>query len=129
MVSERKRSPVLFLSDAALLRISHLLSCNESSGKNLRLSLKNSGCAGMAYVLEFTDVYEPNDEVIEEKGVRLLIDSGAVLFLLGTRMDYVESKLSAGFVFENPNQKGVCGCGESVSLVPSSSSNSSVDPP
>jgi len=79
----------------------------------VRVGIRNAGCSGLAYTLEYADAAESFDEVVEDKGVRVLIDPKAMMFLLGTEMDYVEEKLKAGFVFHNPNEKGKCGCGES----------------
>ena len=84
----------------------------------LKVGIKNGGCAGMSYTMDMVDGAEPRDEIVEDKGVRILIDPKAVLFLLGTRMDFKVDKLSAGFVFENPNQTSACGCGESVAITP-----------
>ena len=84
----------------------------------MRVGVKNGGCAGMAYTMEYADAVKPTDEVVEDKGVKILIDPKAVLFLLGTEMDYKTDKLSAQFVFNNPNQTCACGCGESVQLTP-----------
>jgi iron-sulfur cluster assembly protein len=86
----------------------------------VRIGVKNGGCAGMSYTMEYAEAINPLDEVIEEKGVRILIDPKAVMFLLGTEMDYRIDKLSAQFVFNNPNQTAACGCGESVQLEPAS---------
>ncbi len=84
----------------------------------VRVGVKNGGCAGMAYTMEYAEAVDPTDEVVEDKGVRILIDPKAVLFLLGTEMDFKTDKLSAQFVFNNPNQTSACGCGESVQLTP-----------
>jgi iron-sulfur cluster assembly protein len=84
----------------------------------VRVGVKNGGCAGMAYTMEYAEKINPLDEVLEDKGVRILIDPKAVMFLLGTEMDYKIDKLSAQFVFNNPNQTAACGCGESVQLEP-----------
>jgi len=84
----------------------------------VRVGVKNGGCAGMAYTMEYAERVEKFDEVVEDKGVRVLIDPKAVLFLLGTEMDYKSDKLAAQFVFNNPNQTSACGCGESVQLKP-----------
>jgi len=84
----------------------------------VRVGVKNGGCAGMAYTMEYAEKINPLDEVIEDRGVRILIDPKAVLFLLGTEMDYKIDKLSAQFVFNNPNQTSACGCGESVQIEP-----------
>jgi iron-sulfur cluster assembly protein len=86
----------------------------------VRVGVKNGGCAGMSYTMEYAEKANPLDEVVEDKGVRILIDPKAVLFLLGTEMDYKVEKLSAQFVFNNPNQTSACGCGESVQLEPAS---------
>ena len=84
----------------------------------VRVGVKNGGCAGMEYTMEYAEAFGPLDEIVEDKGVRLSIDSKAVLFLLGTEMDYRVDKLSSGFVFKNPNQTSACGCGESVAITP-----------
>ena len=82
----------------------------------MRVGVKNGGCAGMAYTMEYADEVTPTDEVVEDKGVKILVDPKAVLFLLGTEMDYKAEKMSAQFIFNNPNQIGACGCGKSVQL-------------
>jgi len=84
----------------------------------VRVGVRNGGCAGMSYTMDYAEVADPTDEVVVDKGVRLFIDPKAVLFLLGTEMDFRGDKLSAGFVFNNPNQTAACGCGESVMLEP-----------
>jgi iron-sulfur cluster assembly protein len=84
----------------------------------VRVGVKNGGCAGMEYTMEYAESAKPTDEVVEDKGVKILVDPKAVLFLLGTEMDFKTEKLSAQFVFNNPNQTGACGCGESVQLTP-----------
>ena len=84
----------------------------------LRIGVKNGGCAGMAYTVEFADEKEPLDEVVEDKGVTLLVDSKALMFLLGTTLDFETTKIASTFTFRNPNQVSACGCGESVSLKP-----------
>jgi iron-sulfur cluster assembly protein len=116
----RGKFPVISLTDAAAERIREIIDNAETPKAGLRLGVKNSGCAGMSYTMEWADAVGPHDEVIEDKGVRVLVDPKAVLFLLGTRMDFRVDKLSAGFVFENPNQTSACGCGESVALTPAS---------
>ena len=84
----------------------------------LRVGVKNGGCAGMSYTMDFAQAARPGDEVVEDRGVRILVDPKAVLFLLGTQLDFKTDKLSAQFVFENPNQTSACGCGESVAITP-----------
>jgi iron-sulfur cluster assembly protein len=91
---------------------------SERPVAGLRVGVKNGGCAGMEYTMEWADRQEKLDEVVEDKGVRIFIDPKAVLFLLGTEMDYRVEKLKSGFVFNNPNQTSACGCGESVQLTP-----------
>ncbi|WP_371419095.1 HesB/IscA family protein [Labrys sp. KNU-23] len=90
----------------------------ERSYEGVRVGIKNGGCAGMSYTMEYAEAANPLDEVVEDKGVKVLIDPKAVLFLLGTEMDYKTDKLSAQFVFNNPNQTSACGCGESVAITP-----------
>jgi iron-sulfur cluster assembly protein len=84
----------------------------------VRVGVRNGGCAGMTYTMEYAESVAPADEVVEDKGVRVLVDPKAILFLLGTEMDYKADKLAAQFVFNNPNQTSACGCGESVQLKP-----------
>jgi len=114
----RPRLQVMRLSDAAAERIKAVMAKAERPIAAVRVGVKNGGCAGMAYTMEYAEHVNPLDEVIEEKGVRILIDPKAVLFLLGTEMDYKVDKLSAQFVFNNPNQTSACGCGESVQIEP-----------
>jgi iron-sulfur cluster assembly protein len=118
MASRRPRIQVMRLSDAAADRIRDIVGRAERPIAGVRVGVKNGGCAGMSYTMEYAEALDPCDEVIEDKGVRLFIDPKAVLFLLGTEMDYRVDKLSAGFVFNNPNQTSACGCGESVAITP-----------
>jgi iron-sulfur cluster assembly protein len=115
----RAHPKVLSLTDAAATRLIELTARNPDKA-GLRIGVKKGGCAGMEYTLDWADTVGVMDEVVEEKGARVLIDPKAVLYLLGTKMDWKVDKLSAQFVFNNPNQKGSCGCGESVNLVPAS---------
>jgi iron-sulfur cluster assembly protein len=108
------------LTEAAAARIKEIMAGADRPFAGVRVGVKNGGCAGMAYTMEYAESVNPADEVVEDKGVRLLIDPKAVLFLLGTEMDYKVDKLSAQFVFNNPNQTSACGCGESVQLMPAS---------
>jgi len=118
MASPRPRPQVMRLTEAAADRIKAVMAKADRPIAALRVGVKNGGCAGMAYTMEYAEQVSPLDEVIEDKGVRILIDPKAVLFLLGTEMDYKVDKLSAQFVFNNPNQTSACGCGESVELTP-----------
>lgn len=114
----RARMPIVQLTEAAAERVRSIMARSDKPLAGLRIGVKNGGCAGMSYTMDYAEAAEPLDEVIEDKGVRVLIDSKAVLFLLGTTMDFRADKLSSGFVFENPNQTGACGCGESVAITP-----------
>ena len=118
MATARPRPQVMRLTEAAASRIKELMSTSGQSIAGLRVGVRNGGCAGMAYTMEYAEHANPTDEVVEDKGVRILIDPKAVLFLLGTEMDYKTDKMSAQFVFNNPNQTSACGCGESVQLTP-----------
>src|ERR1700680_4528929 len=120
MTAARPRPQVMRLSEAAAARIKAVMAKAERPIAAVRVGVKNGGCAGTAYTMEYAEKINPLDEVIEDRGVRILIDPKAVLFLLGTEMDYKVDKLSAQFVFNNPNQTSACGCGESVQLEPAS---------
>jgi len=118
MATPRPRPQVMRLTDAAAQRIKAVMAQAEKPVAGVRVGVKNGGCAGMEYTMEYADAVNPTDEVVEDKGVKILVDPKAVLFLLGTEMDYKTEKLSAQFVFNNPNQTGACGCGVSVQLEP-----------
>ena len=104
---------VIKLSDNAAERIKLIMSKAEQSAIGVRVGVKSGGCAGMSYVMEYAKEIKPNEEIIEEKGVKVLIDPKAVIYLLGTEMDYKEERFSSQFVFKNPNETERCGCGES----------------
>jgi len=117
-MTDRPRPQVMRLTEAAA---EHIRALSAASGKEIegvRIGVKNGGCAGMEYTMEYAQERGPHDEVVEDKGVKLLIDPTAVMFLLGTEMDYQVDKMRSGFVFNNPNQTSACGCGESVMLKP-----------
>jgi iron-sulfur cluster assembly protein len=116
MATSRAKMQLMTLTEAAAARIRELMAHADGPAAGLRVGVKNGGCAGMAYTMDYAREAGPLDEVVEDKGVKVLIDPKAVLFLLGTEMDFKADKLSSGFVFNNPNQVGACGCGESVSL-------------
>jgi iron-sulfur cluster assembly protein len=118
MAAARPRPQVMRLTEAAAERIQAVMANADHPIAAIRVGVKNGGCAGMSYFMEYAEKIEPLDEVIEDKGVRILVDPKAVLFLLGTEMDYKIDKLSAQFVFNNPNQTAACGCGESVQIEP-----------
>ena len=120
MASRFLRRQVMTLTDAAAARVRELA---EAAGKpiaGLRVGVRNGGCAGMSYTMELAEELTPLDEVVEVKGVKLLIDPKAVLFLLGSEMDFKVDRLSATFSFRNPNETSACGCGESVAITPAS---------
>jgi iron-sulfur cluster assembly protein len=114
----RPRPQVMRLTEAAAARVRELTGRTDSEIVGLRVGIKNGGCAGQSYTVEYAHDIKPTDEVVEDKGVKILIDPKAVLFLLGTEMDYKTDRMSAQFVFNNPNQTSACGCGESVQLTP-----------
>lgn len=114
----RPRPQVMSLTEAAAERIRALSAASGNGIEGVRIGVKNGGCAGMEYTMSYASAAGPHDEVIEDKGVKLLIDPTAVMFLLGTEMDYRADRMRSGFVFNNPNQTSACGCGESVSLTP-----------
>tara|TARA_Y100001935_G_scaffold239491_1_gene227150 strand:+ start:80 stop:415 length:336 start_codon:yes stop_codon:yes gene_type:complete len=109
-------SPIIKLSDNAASRIKEIMSNAEKESVGVRVSVKTGGCAGMSYVMEYTKIVNPNDEIIEDKGVKVFVDSAAVMFLLGTEMDYKQEEMSSTFVFNNPNETERCGCGESFKI-------------
>lgn len=112
----RPRPQVMKLTEAAAQRIAELTRRGDSEIVGLRVGIKNGGCAGQSYTVEYAHEIRATDEVVEDRGVKILVDPKAVLFLLGTEMDYKVDKMSAQFIFNNPNQTGACGCGESVQL-------------
>ncbi len=114
----RPRPKVVTLTEAAAARVREIMAKAETPYAGLRVGVKNGGCAGQEYVLEYAAEAGPLDEVVEDQGVTILIEPKAVLFLIGTVIDYEVNKLSAKFVFRNPNETDACGCGESVTIVP-----------
>jgi iron-sulfur cluster assembly protein len=114
----RPRFQVVSVTDRAAERVREILANAASPAEGIRIGVKNGGCAGMEYTMSYAEARGPHDEVVEDKGVKMLIDPKAVLFLLGTEMDFKIDKLSSGFVFNNPNQTSACGCGESVAITP-----------
>jgi len=114
----RERRQVIRLTDAAAARILGILEKSEGRYLGVRVGVKNGGCAGMSYTMDYAEEQGPLDEVIEDKGVRILVDPKAVMFLIGTEMDFKRDRLAERFVFSNPNQTEACGCGESVVIQP-----------
>lgn len=112
----RPRPKVVTLTDAAADRVKAIMGASEKA--YLRVGVKNGGCAGMEYVMEYADAPEPLDEIVEDRDVKILIKANAVLFLIGSTIDHETTKLASKFVFRNPNQTDACGCGESVTIAP-----------
>jgi iron-sulfur cluster assembly protein len=114
----RERPKAVRLSDAASQRIQEIMANAEGKYLGVRVGVTNGGCAGMAYTMDYAESTNPLDEIVEDKGVKIFIDPKAILFLIGTEMDFVKEKFGARFVFNNPNQTAACGCGESVAITP-----------
>ena len=107
---------IIKLSNNAVNRIKEIMKDAESSTIGVRVGVKSGGCAGMSYIMEYAKQINPSDEIIEDKGVKVFIDPGAVMYLLGTEMDYKTEKFSSQFIFKNPNETERCGCGESFKI-------------
>ena len=115
-MTRRPRPKIVTLTDAAAARVKEIMA--KGGKPYLRVGVVNGGCAGMEYVLEYADAPAPYDELVEDKGVRILVKADAVMFLLGSEIDYETTRLASKFVFRNPNQTDACGCGESVTIAP-----------
>jgi len=107
---------IIKLSDSAANRIKEIMSGIQSDVIGVRVAVKSGGCAGMSYVMEYAKNVNPNDEIIEDKGVKVFVDAAAIMYLLGTEMDYKKDQFSSSFVFNNPNESERCGCGESFKI-------------
>ena len=118
MSHPRSKPRVMTLSDAAVGRVRQIIANSEAPIVGIRVGVKKGGCAGMEYTMQYAESFGPHDEVVEDKGVKILIEPKAILFLLGTEMDFKVDKLKSGFIFNNPNQSSACGCGESVAIKP-----------
>ena len=116
--ARRPRPKVVTLTDRAAERVKEIMAKAEQPYMGLRVGVKNGGCAGQEYVLAYAEAPDPLDEVIEDKGVTILVEPKAVLFLIGSEIDYETTRLSSKFVFHNPNETDACGCGESVTIEP-----------
>jgi iron-sulfur cluster assembly protein len=115
---KRERPKAIRLSDAAAARIREIIDASNGEHAGVRVGVTNGGCAGMSYTMDYADAALAFEEVVEDKGVKVFIDPKAIMFLIGTEMDFVREKLGARFVFNNPNQTAACGCGESVAITP-----------
>ena len=107
---------VITLSDSAANRIKQIMSLDTNKSLGVRVGVKSGGCAGMSYIMEYAKEVNPNDEIIEDKGVKVFVDPSAIIYLLGTEMDYKKEEFSSNFVFKNPNETERCGCGESFKI-------------
>ena len=107
---------IITLSESAANRIKEIMSKAEKDSVGVRVGVKSGGCAGMSYVMEYAKKINPSDEIIEDKGVKVFVDPGAIMYLLGTEMDYKKEDFSSTFVFKNPNETERCGCGESFKV-------------
>lgn len=116
--ARRPRPKAVSLTEAAAARVREIMANAETPAIGIRVGVKNGGCAGQEYTFAYAESIGPLDEVVEDKGVTILIDPKAVLFLIGSEIDYETTKLASKFVFRNPNQTDACGCGESVTIVP-----------
>lgn len=115
---KRERPKAIRLSDAAADRIRAIMANADGKYQGVRVGVVNGGCAGMSYTMDYADAAKPFEEVVEDKGVKVFIDPKAIMFLIGTEMDFVQEKFGARFTFNNPNQTAACGCGESVAITP-----------
>jgi len=115
---KRERPKAIRLSDAAAARIREIMANGDGKYLGVRVGVQNGGCAGMSYTMDYAEAAQPFEEVVEDKGVKVFIDPKAIMFLIGTEMDFVHEKFGARFVFNNPNQTAACGCGESVAITP-----------
>ena len=107
---------VITLSDSAANRIKQIMSLDTNKSLGVRVGVKSGGCAGMSYIMEYAKEVNPNDEIIEDKGVKVFVDPSAIIYLLGTEMDYKKEEFSSNFIFKNPNETERCGCGESFKV-------------
>ena len=116
--TRRERPKPVKLTEVAAARLGEIMAKADGQYQGVRVGVTNGGCAGMSYTMEYAAEAKPFEEVMEDKGVKIFIDPKAILFLIGTELDFVQEKLGARFVFNNPNQTSACGCGESVQITP-----------
>jgi iron-sulfur cluster assembly protein len=116
--ARRERPKPIRLTEAAAARLNEIMAGAEGKYQGVRVGVTNGGCAGMSYTMNYAEASTPLDEVMEDRGVKIFIEPKAILFLIGTELDFETSKLGSRFVFKNPNQTAACGCGESVSITP-----------
>jgi iron-sulfur cluster assembly protein len=116
--ARRERPKPVRLTDAAAARLNEIMAGAEGKYLGIRVGVTNGGCAGMAYTMNYAEDTNPADEVMEDRGVKIFIEPKAILFLIGTELDFETTKLGSRFTFKNPNETAACGCGESVSITP-----------
>jgi iron-sulfur cluster assembly protein len=116
--AKRERPKPVKLTEAAAARLKEIMAGADGQYQGVRVGVANGGCAGMSYTMEYAGAAKPFEEVMEDQGVKIFIDPKAILFLIGTELDFVDEKLGSRFVFNNPNQTSACGCGDSVSITP-----------
>ncbi|MBI1329536.1 MAG: iron-sulfur cluster assembly accessory protein [Alphaproteobacteria bacterium] len=121
--TRRERPKAVRLTEAAAARMREIMTNSNGQYEGVRVGVTNGGCAGMSYTMDYAEHAEPLEEVVEDQGVKIFIDPKAILFLIGTEMDFVHEKFGSRFVFNNPNQTAACGCGESVSITPAKAEN------
>jgi iron-sulfur cluster assembly protein len=117
----RERPKPVRLTEAAAARVRQIMAGADGQYQGVRVGVTNGGCAGMSYTMDYAEEARPFEEVVEDRDVKIFIDPKAILFLIGTELDFVQEKLGARFVFNNPNQTSACGCGESVQITPAQS--------
>jgi iron-sulfur cluster assembly protein len=117
-VNRRERPKPVRLTDAAAARLGEIMAAADGKYLGVRVGVTNGGCAGMSYTMEYAEEAKPFEEVMEDRGVKIFIDPKAILFLIGTELDFVTEKFGSRFTFNNPNQTSACGCGESVAITP-----------
>lgn len=122
----RARPKVVTLTPAAADRVKAIMA--DADKAYLRIGVKNGGCAGMEYIMEYADAPEPLDEIVEDQGVKILIKANAILFLVGSTVGHETTRLSSRFTFQNPNQTDACGCGESVTIIPAANEGAASPP-
>jgi len=116
MATNKSRPDIINITDIALTKIKSMISLRTKPTIGIKISIKTKGCSGLSYNIEYADSYESKDQIIEKNGIKIIIDPKAILFLIGSTMDFKEEKFKSGFVFENPQERGRCGCGESFHI-------------
>ena len=116
MATNKLRPDVINITDIAINKIESMIALRNKPTVGIKISIKTKGCSGLSYSIEYADSYESKDQIIEKNGIKIIIDTKAILFLIGSTMDFKVEKFKSGFVFENPQERGRCGCGESFHI-------------